>query len=249
MTHRYASFARQWALALIAIVATAGLCSNADAEVYTQIPEPFVTEDLLGETGALSQNDLGASNTSGGFRSDFATAFDNFTFGSDRLITNVSWVGGYLFPTVDPPDTYFADSFTISFFENDATDLGVGDQPGSLLAAYNTGSSSETNIAGEVFSYDAAIPSLAIQGGEKYWISAVANLSLDDNDWVWMFSDIGDDVMFQDFEENFDDPLVREKYAVDFAFSVTAVPEPSSVAVLLIGSGSLLMRRRRKPLA
>ena len=206
------------------------------AEIFTQIASPFVTEtySVTGTTANLSQFDLGATAPN---LQNFATAYDDFVLASDGLLTEVSWIGAY-----DLSTPGLAPDFTVSIFTGLDSTLGSG----VLVDSFNVGSANETanGDVADYFSYTADMSGfgLHLTGGTTYWLSVVANLDFGDAGWGWAFSDIGNDVSFQDFG---DTSLTRYDDQVDYAFSVTAVPEPGSAIVLVGLMGFAGFRRRR----
>lgn len=211
--------------------------TDARAEVVTQIPSPFVTETFLGGTGALSQFDTGAT---GGFLANFAFIYDNFTLTTDNKITEFSWIGYY---EVEPPAGPLVDSITLSIYND------VAGEPGAAIFSQNVGSANETAVPGfdGFYSYNAAISPLTVNLGETYWWSVVGAVDFVDNGWGVALSDIGDDNSVREFQANEFDPLQRfTGVGVDYAFSVTAVPEPSSIAAIAVLAGVGMAWRRRK---
>ena len=217
----------------------------ASAGVLTQIPDPFTTETFSSNVFAFSQFDT-STTLDATQRRDFATVYDNFSFGSDMFITQLGWVGGYGSIPNDPENTGgpVSDSFTVTVFDDD------NGEPGTVLASYNAGQASETTIAGfdGFYSYAISVSPLAVTGGETYWFSAVAKLDSELNNWGLAFSDIGDDNSYQDFGLLNTSPVQRFNDPVDYAFSVTAtaVPEPSSLALFGIGACIAGLRATRR---
>lgn len=220
------------------ISGVAGSAARCQAEVITQIPDPFVTETFMTQPGALSQFDTTATGTE---LQAFATVYDNFTLSTATKLVGFSWVGFYeeiLGPQVD--------FLTVSVYADNA-----GEPALAPLASYNVGLASETAIPGfdGFYEYNASISPLAVTPGQTYWFSVVGTVGFLDNGWGIAFSDIGDDLSVQDFQVNITDPATtRFTDPIDYAFSVTAVPEPSSLAALAIfaGAGAVWRRRAKK---
>lgn len=231
--------------ALLLIAFAMGACGSmgrqAIAEVVTQIPDPFVTETFAGGTGALSQLDTGAT---GGFLPNFAFIYDNFSLTTNNKITGFSWIGYY-----EVPEGPLVDSITLSIF-NDASGIpGTITEPGTAIFTQNVGRANETAVPGfdGFYSYSASIAPLTVGLGETYWFSVVGAVDFADNGWGVALSSIGDDISVREFQANEFDPLERfTGVGVDYAFSVTAIPEPSSMAALAVVVGLGFARRRRK---
>lgn len=248
-TIRFACIIRCGAI-LAAIAAISTPMSSAKAGTISQIPAGFSVSSVelyMGFPSGQSQFDANPDSLVGDV-SNFATIYDNFTFGSNLSVTNFSWIGIY---EDDPTTSIGADSFTVRIFSD------VGGQPGGTLASANVGMANETAIDSTIFSYSADISPFTVIAGQQYWFSVVANMNADDpplatdpgvNEWGVAFSAIGDGESFQDFQtgpglpgiERFNDP-------VDYAFSVTAVPEPATgLALLMLGGGAAAYRRVRR---
>ncbi|QEG01061.1 hypothetical protein Mal15_51370 [Stieleria maiorica] len=191
----------------------------------------------------MSQNDIGAAGTI--YRENYSTSFDNFSFANDLTVTRFQWAGGYELINADGSTTASADSFTIGVYANDTTS-GMS-EPGAQLYSFDVGLASETKIAGVpgFYEYSAYVSPFAVAGGETYWFSVVANLDYLNNEWGLGYSDLGDDVSFQDIGQFAADPLTRVKDSVDYAFSVSAVPEPSTF-VCFASMGLVIALRRRR---
>lgn len=237
-----------------ALAVVIGQVSDVSAATISQIPPGFnasAVEIYLGNPAAQSQFDADP-DVGVGDVSNFATIYDNFTFGSNLNVTNFSWIGIYADDPLGAGSTG-ADSFTVSIFSD------VAGEPGGALGTFNVGLANETAIDSTIYSYSADISPFAVNGGQQYWFSVVANMNADvpvspgdpaENQWGVAFSDLGDDLSFQDFQtgpgaagiERFND-------SVDYAFSVTAVPEPATCLALSVLSGGAIVRRhvrRRK---
>lgn len=254
-----------FATAVLAVL-VASSASRAQAEVFSQIPQPFATTDYLGSPTGQSQFDA-MPETDPMFPDEmpisaFASIYDNFSFSFDGSIVEYSWVGGYRDAGT------FADSFTVSIFEDNTPTVAGATQPGNLVTALIDSSTftplqaNETVIPGfepvvasnegGFYSYTATAPGIPIQAGRDYWFSVVANLDADEdngNDWGVAFSVSGesDGLAIQDFQNDITIPdTVRFQDTIDYAFSVTAVPEPSSAILLAtLGMTASLRRRRR----
>lgn len=191
-----------------------------------------------------SQNDTSV----GGF-GNYATTYDNFTLTGSSNITDVNWDGQYWNPTTQGPIS----AFTINFYTDNSG------QPGSeVFTDTIAGTANETfignnNLGGGIsdpdYSYSTPLDTTFVAtGGVTYWMSIVASLAYPP-EWGWDFGSGGDGISYQFFEG----PTTQHTNDQAFGLSGTsAVPEPSSVAILLIGSLTLsfmVIRKRRESLS
>ncbi|WP_197455807.1 PEP-CTERM sorting domain-containing protein [Stieleria neptunia] len=151
-----------------------------------------------------------------------------------------------------------AEKFTISIFANDTTTGPFSNQPAdTALYSFDVGTASETLLQPGYYQYSADVTPFAITGGETYWFSVVATLpyQFDPTDpalgnvWAIPFSSstVGDGVSIEHYAELVGDTISKTEYTSDLAFSVSAVPEPSSLlAFAAIGLVTGLRRRRRR---
>ncbi|EMI54379.1 PEP-CTERM sorting domain-containing protein [Rhodopirellula sallentina] len=226
----------------------AAITLPANAAVFTQIADPFVRVDVDGSPGLDSQFDLGATGTE---LPNYATVYDDFLFANDSVVTNFSWIGSY---ELDEEGDVLASEFMVSVYANETTGP-FSNEPSDTPIYTETISSSALGeeqffIGDRAFrSYSADITGLLeLTGGETYWFSVVAQLDWADNNWGFAFSDLGNGNSFQDFQDDVDvEELVRHNDTYDYAFSVTAVPEPGAFAVIgLTGLLAVAYRGRRR---
>lgn len=223
-------------VALIALLTS----QAAKADVYSQIPGTFAPTLLSGAPGNLSQFDLGATAPN---LQNFATAYDDFSFSfaGSRAVTNISWIGTYESRTTTP----LAPNFIVSLYADDTSGTGgFASQPGAPIQTFNVGTANETAIAShpDFFNYTTTLAPFSITGGTKYWMSVVAELDYTFDGWGMAFSGMGNGDSFQDFG---DLALTRFPDPVDYAFSVTVVPEPGAFGLGLVLAGCAAFRRRR----
>ena len=187
--------------------------------------------------------------------------YDNFSLGQNTEITDVHWRGSYdreVFKTIT--------GFTIGFWEDNAG------QPGNLISSQLIpGTANETFVGFEIgidpalplpiYDYwlDLTQPELVLANTET-WLSIVADLDYQDTGippvengaWGWHVGTGGDGMSVQDFDDfPFDgilDPAEgRLVLQTDMAFSLTAIPEPASIAIwLMIVTGAVYVQVRRK---
>ncbi|MEM1224835.1 MAG: PEP-CTERM sorting domain-containing protein [Planctomycetota bacterium] len=224
----------------------AGTDRRVHAQTFDQIGGTFVPFTFSGDQAAASQFD--ALGPGFGTRDDFATAYDNFSFAGTLSVVEVDWVGEFFdddYLLFDLPD------FQLQFHADSPTGPN-GSEPGALLKSYDFTQFqvNATPLADNFVSYsvDLASDPFGVTGGTEYWISVVADVDVDQNEWGLAYSDSGpdgDDFSVQDFDLDLVGPRDRFYDTPDFALSITAVPEPGSLAILLV-SGSMMVLRRRK---
>ncbi|WP_160311401.1 PEP-CTERM sorting domain-containing protein [Rhodopirellula islandica] len=174
-------------------------------------------------------------------------------------VTNFSWIGVY----TDSPTglgSTGADSFTVRVYSDGFNATEGRAEPSTLLTSstFTPGEANETAIDSTVFSYSADFSPFAVTANEQYWFSVVANMNADDdqldefdvllpvNEWGVVMSGIGDGESIQNFQTaaNTITPFFDD---FDYAFSVTAVPEPATgLALLMFGGGAAAYRRVRR---
>ena len=182
-----------------------------------------------GTTFIASQNE-----TTGG-NGNFATAYDSFTLSSSSNLTGVGWTGAYFNPASQGPIA----SWTVTFY---ADDSGV---PGSLIAVGNfPGTGGETFVTTAsngypVYSYSEFFSPYPVAAG-TYWLSVVPEVGFPPQ-WGWATSASGNGEAYQTF---FGSGSTINGGGVNLAFDVygtydTAVPEPSTWAMMMLGFAGL----------
>ena len=242
------SINRQFRCLLLAALFVGLVHGEASAGVVTisQIADPFtpVPFGQPNQTSIFSQFDTGAGGTQ--FREDYATAYDNFSFGADLSVINFEWVGKYVDFDAGGLTLASADSFTLRIFGDSPTGP-TGSEPGAELFATDVGLADETSIGDGFYRYSADITPFAVLADETYWFSVTANLDFLDNEWGIAVSALGDGQSVQDYEELVANPLTRFYDPIDHAFSVSAVPEPTTLGALLtLTSLATVFRRKRR---
>jgi hypothetical protein len=215
------------------------LANVSRADLFQQIPSPFSTATYLGNTASLSQYDTGTFTPP--TTADLATMYDNFSFANPGYITSVDWIGKYETP-FNPANP--VTQFRIGIHANNAG------APGALVRPYDVitlAAANETSvISPEYFSYSASIAPYTYTAGATYWISIIGELDYALNGWGVAFSNLGDLNSYQDFQDDNTGLITRFNDSIDYAFNITAVPEPSSLLLMAVSATGLgLVRRRR----
>ncbi|WP_419581456.1 PEP-CTERM sorting domain-containing protein [Stieleria magnilauensis] len=218
--------------------------------VFDQIVPPPVFH--AGSTLGLSQLDTNVlpSADPSDLRQDFNTFYDDFSFSSDLTVTSFSWLGGYAFNNIAGETIHAADKFQISIFADDSNKPAL-----APLYTFDVGTASETPLLPGYYAYSADVTPFLAMGGETYWFSVAAALPYEDtgagggNLWGIAFSDspTGDGLAIERQADLVGDPFTTNIHTTDLSFSVSAVPEPSSLlAFAAIGLVTGLRRRRRR---
>jgi hypothetical protein len=190
--------------------------------------------------GGSGTSDLDSISTGGIFQE----IADDFTLATSATIGGVNWWGAY---TPNNQSNAVPDDFTIRVFD----DLFA------LVASVNVGSVSRSdtgldNFLGlDIYGYEATFSPLILTSGQ-YWLSVVNNTvgDAEGERWSWQ-STAGITGSLGRFRQSLGTPLTgadgwNDETAIDFAFAITAVPEPGTLALFGIGLLGMGLSRRKK---
>jgi len=157
-----------------------------------------------------------------------------------NTITGIQWTGSY-FPGNTPQA---ADVFTIQIY----ADVAGAPAAGAPLLTLPIGNPGRTDtgvntLAGDdIFAYSVNVAPIVVAAGTRFWLSIFNNTSVDTNDnWFWTIQDgAGNSFTRTDMAGAWSQINNRH----DFTLIGTVVPEPSTLALLLIGGIGLLSCRR-----
>lgn len=171
-------------------------------------------------------------------------AYDDFKLTTATTITGLSWVGSMFGPS-EPLQPI--NGFKLTFLSDNAGAPGA-----SLFSQTIAGTANETflgNLVGgfPAFSYQATLSTpFAVAAGTTYWLSIQAQVGKELPFWGWAFGTGGN----EKFRLNNTDSPGLASFPADLAFTldhqVTAVPEPSTLMLSLVGLAALLVVRRRQ---
>lgn len=171
--------------------------------------------------------------------------FDSFVLGSDARIESVSWNGMGIEEAFGLPPGHPA-SFTIGFY----ADAGTG-MPGTLLSTSTIGGSGNPTDTGldfagviSIFSYSGTLATpFQVTAGSTYWIEIIDPTSY--ASWFWATGSGGDGV-HSAIAEGQSLPAIENDMAFALHGTITAVPEPASAVLLILGVAGLLAARTRR---
>ena len=171
----------------------------------------------------------------------FFQVADDFSLAAPASIGSVRWWGEYWFD-----DVAAADDFTLRIFASEGGAPAITPLYEQHLGAALT----RTAYAGDIFQYDAALAPVALGSG-TYFLSVVNRTAEDDvlDSWFWVSSTAaGAGSAYNRAGATLLDAegAAWGTLGFDFAFQVSAVPEPQTYALLLAGLGLLGFAARRR---
>jgi len=191
------------------------------AVVFQQLPD----FELPGTSsqGQWVSSTKGVAGTAPGYR-----AADNFHLSSAATISQIQWWGSPLAG---------GDSFTFTFY---ADNSGV---PGTVISTANAGSMTTSAISGlsqatDLYSTSLSTPFNAA-ANTPYWVSIFDAGST--ADWQWEQSEHGSAFQVQNSANS-----TWTQTGSDFAFSLAAVPEPTTGVLMVAATLSALWIRPKR---
>jgi len=227
-------------MSAVALASTSIVRAETVDQIGTFAPTTFNTFQ-----SALSQHDLGTISPPS--VRNFAIVYDDFIFNTSGVIDSFSWVGAY---ELNTPGTIpvGGPNFQVNFY----TSLGTNAASAIPVASFNLTpvNTNEVALGGAnsgFFSYTTSgVTPFNVSAGTTYFASVIAQLDYGINGWGLALSNLGNSFSIRDFQADGDlDVLRQPSDAIDYAFRITAVPEPGSVAAILAVAGLVAFRRRR----
>lgn len=145
------------------------------------------------------------------------------------------------------------DVFTIQLFADVAGSPAVAPLLTLLVGSPGrTDTGSNTTTGSDIFAYSVDVAPIALAPGTRFWLSIFNNTSIDTNDnWFWTMQDAAGNSFirfnvadpWQPATPGASNPGNRHDFTL---IGPTAVPEPSALALVLIGAIGLLACRRKR---
>ena len=214
---------------LTGVLALTAVSAKADPIIYNNNATPINT---------TLYSDPGFSTYGRVMADDFILVPDH------NCITDVHWIGGYVFGNT--PST--PDQFTIRIF-SDSAGVPNNSLPPIDVAYINLA----RTVAGSLFSttlyaYTAdVVPAIKLPAGTPFWLSIVNDTTADtDDNWVWAGNSAGGNAVTQHSADDPTDTWHQGASRMDFQLTGPAVPEPSA-GLLIVSSGVACLLKRRRP--
>lgn len=214
-----------WRTAAVAALSfTLSQAAMADPIIFSQAWDG--TSNML-----ASQNDVGGSNGA------FATMYDDFSFGSGQVVTDVHWTGGFF----NPGTVGSISAFKIAFYADNAG------QPGAqLYAATIAGNANQTSL-GSIGGFPMATYAVDLTSefnaaaNTRYWVSIAADMTFPPQ---WGMATAGAGTSYQDFFGT------RSAQVFNLAFELSGhaantVSTPGSLPLVALAMFGLLAMRRK----
>jgi hypothetical protein len=187
---------------------------------------------VIYDNGAVTNAAL-TSDTGGFIRAD-----DFILAPGASTITGVNWTGiyGSAIPHVD-------DDFTIQFFNTQSAGTLEEPQDANLAIATIFVANPNRTESGGIFSYSAAVSSLALLPNTRYWLSIFNDSSDEQTGWLWRgqtTTNNADVAALRNQSNSWGNETGR---ILDFQL-IGEVPEPASIILILMGILAKFARRK-----
>jgi hypothetical protein len=174
-------------------------------------------------------------------------SFDNFSLGSGGAINQVSWIGVYTQQTTflnEPPNTT---NWDIDFYADNSgvpgTQLTDDSFTAGQVAFQILGTGSFGGATFDIYEFTVDIPEFDAAAGTTYWFSPFSHNPDESAKFIWLQGSGGDGSAYQHALTT-GSVIANFVLPTDVAFSLSNVPEPSTL--LLVGAGIALAALRRK---
>lgn len=178
--------------------------------------------------------------------------YDKVQVAQDWLVDRITWTGAFIDATVvaNNPVIGTADSWTFGVYADAAGVPGASLDSASVSFAAPTATYlGVTNLAGQpvyVYEYSVSLATpIYLPGGSPVWFSVYATSATADPRFGWFSGSGGDGVAKQ---LNLGDGTYGQYVDRALALEGTAapVPEPSTLALLAMSAGTIILRRRSR---
>jgi hypothetical protein len=196
------------------------------------------------------------SNVSVGYTDEESAAgtgfqsFDNFAIAGGGAINQVSWLGVYTDQTLFLNKAPNTTTWDLDFYANNSGAPGALMASTSLAAAGVTsqilGTGSFGGATFNIYEFTADVPEFDAAPGTEYWFSPFSHNPDETAKFIWIQGTGGDGAGYQhrmvsgSVSGNFTLP-------VDLAFSLSNVPEPSTLVMVGLGIILAAVASRRAP--
>ena len=199
----------------------------------SQAPAVVVYDNMIQDVNGGRVNDVS---------SPFGVHADNFTLASGSTVNRFDWLGIYKGPTAVVP----VDEFVLTFFN---FSNGQPETEAFAILPLETVSREvdERNSSGNSlqYSYTAIFPDLNLDAG-SYLVAIVNDPDIED-EWLWSANASAPAQSYLQRSAGSAWNEFSGNGVAEFAFSLSAVPEPTTSTILLLGCSLLFTLRQRLP--